>query len=106
MQRLLYMKSLLTVSSVIEVVTGSLLVAFPSLVTALLLGSSLDAPMALTVARARTDPTAPPEGWSARWRSTMLACSRSSRMQVLAWGCAASAFDPAAAKVIHSPEMK
>jgi hypothetical protein len=45
------MKNLLTVSAVIEGGTGLVLVAFPSGVATLLLGSSLDGPGALTVAR-------------------------------------------------------
>jgi hypothetical protein len=45
------MKALLTVEAVIEGGTGLVLVAFPSTVAALLLGASLDAPGALTVAR-------------------------------------------------------
>jgi len=45
------MKYLLTVEAVIEVGTGLLLVALPSLLTALLLDSSLDTPVALSVAR-------------------------------------------------------
>jgi hypothetical protein len=46
-----WMKNLLTVSAVIEGGTGLVLVAFPSAVAALLLGSALDAPASLTVAR-------------------------------------------------------
>jgi hypothetical protein len=45
------MKSLLTVTAVIEGGTGLLLVAAPSFVTKLLLDSSLDGAVALTVAR-------------------------------------------------------
>jgi hypothetical protein len=45
-------KSLLTASALIEAATGLALVAFPSLASTLLLGSSLDTPVALTVARA------------------------------------------------------
>jgi len=45
------MKNLLTVEAVIEVGTGLMLVALPSLLTTLLLGSSLDTPVALSVAR-------------------------------------------------------
>jgi hypothetical protein len=45
------MKNLLTVSAVVEVGTGLGLVASPNLVATILLGSSLDAPVALTVAR-------------------------------------------------------
>ena len=45
------MKNLLTVTAVIEGVTGLLLVVVPSLVAKLLLGSSLDGAVPLTVAR-------------------------------------------------------
>jgi hypothetical protein len=45
-------KTLLTASALIEAATGLALVAFPSLASTLLLGSSLDTPVALTVARA------------------------------------------------------
>ena len=45
------MKNLLTLTAVIEVGTCLVLVAVPSLLATLLLGSSLDAPVALTVAR-------------------------------------------------------
>ena len=45
------MKNLLTVEAVIEVGTGLMLVALPSLLTTFLLGSSLDTPVALSVAR-------------------------------------------------------
>ena len=45
------MKNLLTVEAVAEVGTGLMLVALPSLLTALLLGSSLDTPVALSVSR-------------------------------------------------------
>jgi len=45
------MKNLLTLTAVLEAGTGLGLVAFPSLVATLLLGSSLDDPVALTVAR-------------------------------------------------------
>ena len=45
------MKNLLTLTAVIEAGTGLVLVAFPSQLATLLLGSSLDAPVALTVAR-------------------------------------------------------
>lgn len=45
------MKNLLTVEAVIEVGTGLMLMAGPSLLTTLLLGSSLDTPVALSVAR-------------------------------------------------------
>ena len=45
------MKTLLAVEAFIEGGTGLVLVAFPSLVATLLLGSPLDAPGALTVAR-------------------------------------------------------
>jgi hypothetical protein len=43
--------NLLTLTAVIEVVTGLALVALPSLLVTLLLGSSLDTPAALTVGR-------------------------------------------------------
>ena len=45
------MKNLLTLTAVIEVGTGLMLVALPSLLVTLLLGSSLDTPVALIVAR-------------------------------------------------------
>jgi Kef-type K+ transport system membrane component KefB len=45
------MKNLLTVEALIEAGTGLVLVALPSLLATLLLGSSLDTPVALTVAR-------------------------------------------------------
>ena len=45
------MKNLLTMTAVLEVGTGLLLVALPSMLATVLLGSSLDAPVALTVAR-------------------------------------------------------
>jgi hypothetical protein len=45
------MKRLLTLTAVLEAGTGLALVAIPSLVATLLLGSSLDAPIALIVAR-------------------------------------------------------
>ncbi len=45
------MKNLLTLTAVLEAGTGIALLAVPSLVSTLLLGSSLDAPVALTVAR-------------------------------------------------------
>ena len=45
------MKNLLTVTAVLEAGTGVALVSIPSLVATLLLGSSLDAPVPLTVAR-------------------------------------------------------
>ena len=45
------MKNLLTLTALIEVGTGLVLVAFPSRLATLLLGSSLDGPVALTVAR-------------------------------------------------------
>jgi len=45
------MKILLTVSAVVEGGTGLVLVAFPTPLAVLLLGSSLDTPAALTVAR-------------------------------------------------------
>jgi PPE-repeat protein len=45
------MKSLLTMTAVIEGGTGLVLVALPSPLAALLLGSSLKTPVALTVAR-------------------------------------------------------
>ena len=44
-------KNLLTITAVIEAGTGLGLVASPSLVVTLLLGSSLDAPVPLTIAR-------------------------------------------------------
>jgi len=44
-------RNLFIVTAVIEVGTGLVLVPFPSLLAMLLLGSSLDAPVALTVAR-------------------------------------------------------
>ena len=47
----LQMKNLLTLTAFIEAGTGLVLVAFPSQLATLLLGSSLDAPVALTVAR-------------------------------------------------------
>jgi hypothetical protein len=50
-RKLLGMKNLLTVSAVVEGGTGLVLVAFPTPLAALLLGSSLDTPAALTVAR-------------------------------------------------------
>jgi hypothetical protein len=45
-------KTFLTASALIEASAGLALVAFPSLASTLLLGSSLDTPVALTVARA------------------------------------------------------
>jgi len=45
------LKNLLTLTAVLEAGTGVALVALPSLVSTLLLGSSLDSPVALTVAR-------------------------------------------------------
>jgi hypothetical protein len=45
------MKNLLTVEAVIEVGAGVGMVVLPSLLATLLLGSSLDTPVALTVAR-------------------------------------------------------
>ena len=45
------MKNLLTLEAVIEVGAGLGMVVLPSLVVTLLLGSSLDTPVALTVAR-------------------------------------------------------
>lgn len=45
------MKNLLSVSAVVEGGTGLALVASPTLLATLLLGSSLDTPVALTVAR-------------------------------------------------------
>ena len=47
----LQMKNLLTLTAFIEAGTGLVLVAFPSQLATLLLGSLLDAPVALTVAR-------------------------------------------------------
>jgi hypothetical protein len=45
------MKNVFTLTAVIEVATGLVLVTLPSLLATLLLGSSLDTPVALTVAR-------------------------------------------------------
>ena len=45
------MKNVLTLTAVIEVGTGLVLVTLPSLLVTLLLGSSLDTPVALIVAR-------------------------------------------------------
>jgi hypothetical protein len=45
------MKNLLTLTAVIEAGTGVLLLTFPSILSGILLGSSLDAPAALTIAR-------------------------------------------------------
>jgi hypothetical protein len=45
------MKKLLITTALIESATGLILVSFPSVVAALLFGSSLDSPVALTVAR-------------------------------------------------------
>jgi len=45
------MKNLLTITAIIETLTGLLLVALPSLVTSLLLDTALDNPAAITVAR-------------------------------------------------------
>ena len=45
------MKRLLTLTAVLEAGTGLGLMALPSLVATLLLGSSLDAPVALTIGR-------------------------------------------------------
>jgi hypothetical protein len=45
------MRNLLTMTAMIEVGTGLVLVALPSQLATLLLGSSLDTPVALTVAR-------------------------------------------------------
>jgi hypothetical protein len=45
------MKTLLTVTAAIEVMTGLVLIAFPSMLVMILLGSSLDGPAALTIAR-------------------------------------------------------
>ncbi len=45
------MKNLLTVTAVIEGATGLVLVTLPSQLATLLLGSSLDTPVALSVAR-------------------------------------------------------
>jgi len=45
------MKKLLITTAIIESVTGLILVSIPSVIAALLFGSSLDSPVALTVAR-------------------------------------------------------
>jgi hypothetical protein len=45
------MKKLLITTALIESATGLILVSFPSVIAALLFGSSLDSPVALTVAR-------------------------------------------------------
>ena len=45
------MKNLLTLTAAIEAGTGLLMIVFPSTLASLLLGSSLDAPVALTIAR-------------------------------------------------------
>ena len=45
------MKNLLTVTAVIEMMTGLVLIAFPSMLVKILLGSSPDGPAALTIAR-------------------------------------------------------
>jgi hypothetical protein len=45
------MKNLLTITAVIELGTGLVLVALPSLLATLLFGSPLDAPVALALAR-------------------------------------------------------
>jgi hypothetical protein len=45
------MKNLLTFTAAIEAGTGLLMIAFPSTLSRLLLGSSLDAPVAFTIAR-------------------------------------------------------
>jgi hypothetical protein len=45
------MKNLLTVTAVIETGTGLALIAFPSMLATILLGSSLDVPAAITIAR-------------------------------------------------------
>jgi hypothetical protein len=45
------MKKLLIVTAILECGTGLMLLAFPGLISGLLLGSSLDMPVALTVAR-------------------------------------------------------
>jgi hypothetical protein len=45
------MKNLLTVTAVIETGTGLALIAFPSVLARILLGSALNAPVALTIAR-------------------------------------------------------
>jgi len=45
------MKNLLTFTAITEFITGLLLVVLPSQVTTLLLGSTIDSPVALTIAR-------------------------------------------------------
>jgi len=45
------MKKLLITTAIIESATGLILVSYPSVIAALLFGSSLDSPVALTVAR-------------------------------------------------------
>jgi len=45
------MKNLLTFTAIIEFITGLLLVILPSQITTLLLGSTIDSPVALTIAR-------------------------------------------------------
>jgi hypothetical protein len=45
------MKKLLASTAIFESITGLLLVTFPSQLTSLLLGSTLDSPAALTIAR-------------------------------------------------------
>jgi len=45
------MKNLLTFTAIIEFGTGLLLLVFPSILTMLLFGSSLDTPVAVTIAR-------------------------------------------------------
>ena len=45
------MKNLLTFTAIIEFGTGLLLLVFPSILTMLLFGSSLDTPAAVTIAR-------------------------------------------------------
>jgi len=91
------MKNLLTLTAVLEAGTGLGLVAFPSLVATLLLGSSLDDPVALTVARvagvallawelpagsrAMMGRAALRRGWSAGWCFTTPPSPRSSCMR-------------------------
>jgi hypothetical protein len=45
------MKSLLSVTAAIEAVTGLVMIIFPPILTRILLGSSLEGPVALTIAR-------------------------------------------------------
>ena len=89
------MRNLLVVTAALEGTTGLALVALPSQLAALLLGSSLDAPAAMTLARIAgvallalavtcwlgvTTARAVSEGWLGRWCCTTQAsrsCSRS-----------------------------